>query len=167
MSKPKVFYGDDRGEAYIRESHLLVNENTGRILMDEYMDPSHLKLGNEGYKKLQEKKVETVGKGLLRHIQTQYPEYHAYPRDYKIKFLASPEGELTRFYYAIKTRHNGGLSWLFPKTLVRVSADNGIMPDSIIGIDDNLKKDSELENLAINLGEEYYFSFKYKSFDFY
>ena len=136
---------------------ILVDPETNEVIMDEYMDPMHLELGDDGYKLLQKEKVIKTGTKLLEYIQTEHPEYHASFKKSKREFHASPEGRITEDIYKIRTRHSGLWSWLIPKTLVIVSKNNGMMSSAIIDIKDILKDDEELYNLAKSLGKEFYF----------
>jgi hypothetical protein len=156
MEKPKVLKGKGMGG-----SDILVEEETGKVLMDGYMDPAHLRLGDEGYKKLQEGRVKTIGAEILEYIRSRHPDYNAFPKESKGKINAEPEGTLTEFIYEIKTNQGRLCNRLFPRTLVRIISDHGMMPYSMINIiSQNLFQDKNLRDMAIDLATKNQFMFE-------
>ena len=104
-------------------------------LFDEYMDPAHALLGDEGFKELQKQRLQKLGNEILFVVRQIAPALNVYVSESSKEFLARPEGTLTEWTFKIKTRAGGNL-WdrIFPRTLISVQSDNGMMSRSIVQI---------------------------------
>ncbi len=88
-----------------------------------------------------EEQVRVLGTNLLQYIQRYHPGY---------RVTGVERRNYNSFHYKIRTRYAGGLSFLFPKTLVDISLSNSIQNDPIISVKDKdfFVKDERLGELA-------------------